>query len=109
MKLSRNNSRLYLFSVLILLFAAEANALDVKSVNFNSVPVIQGDKAKPQSLEGVLTKPIGKGPFPAVVLLHTCGGPGETTTKFWPGCGETTTTLGPMVVSPQPAEFCGLT
>jgi dienelactone hydrolase len=32
----------------------------------------------------VLSRPEGKGPFPAVVLLHTCGELTETMTRFWP-------------------------
>jgi dienelactone hydrolase len=33
---------------------------------------------------GVLSKPEGKGPFPAVVLLHTCGGLRDHVAKDWP-------------------------
>ena len=35
------------------------------------------DSGEPQILRGKLTKPSGEGPFPAVVLLHGCGGPGK--------------------------------
>ena len=34
---------------------------------------------------GVLTKPPGDGPFPSVVLLHTCGGLTGHVAKDWPG------------------------
>jgi dienelactone hydrolase len=33
--------------------------------------------ASPQALVGSLVKPEGPGPFPAVVLLHSCGGVGD--------------------------------
>ena len=33
---------------------------------------------------GVLTKPPGDGPFPSVVLLHTCGGLTGHVAKDWP-------------------------
>ena len=35
------------------------------------------DSGEPQILRGQLTKPSGEGPFPAVVLLHGCGGPNK--------------------------------
>lgn len=36
-------------------------------------------------IRGVLSKPEGPGPFPAVVLLPNCGGPKETEfARFWP-------------------------
>ena len=35
-------------------------------------------------LKGYLEKPDGDGPFPAVVLLHTCGGANDGFKEFWP-------------------------
>ena len=32
----------------------------------------------------MLSKPEGPGPFPAVVILHTCGGVRSHTSRFWP-------------------------
>jgi dienelactone hydrolase len=41
--------------------------------------------AKSLKIPGVLTKPKGKGPFPAVVLLPNCGGPTKWEfTTYWP-------------------------
>ena len=84
MKLPGLNSLMYFALALMFLLVANVNAVETQSVEFKSVPVFQGDNAELHNLEGFLTKPDGKGPFPAVVLLHTCGGPSETTTKFWP-------------------------
>ncbi len=36
------------------------------------------------ALEGNIEKQIGPGPFPAVVLLHTCGGYTDRFKEFWP-------------------------
>jgi dienelactone hydrolase len=38
----------------------------------------------PQMVTAMLFTPQGKGPFPAVVLLHTCGGPSPHVTQDWP-------------------------
>jgi len=35
-------------------------------------------------VKGLLSRPEGSGPFPAVVLLHTCGGLREHVAKDWP-------------------------
>jgi dienelactone hydrolase len=39
---------------------------------------------KPTTIKGILSKPEGEGPFPAVVLLHTCGGLKSHVTQDWP-------------------------
>lgn len=52
------------------------------NVQFDSIAV--HDKAETGRVTGVLSRPEGKGPFPAVVLLHTCGGLTETMSQFWP-------------------------
>lgn len=45
---------------------------------------------------GLLAKPPGEGPFPAVALLHTCGGLTSVTTLDWP---EYLTGLGYVTLS----------
>lgn len=49
------------------------------------------------SVSGMLAKPKGKGPFPAVVLLTTCGGMSSHVTSDWPkylnGLGYVTLTV----------------
>ena len=37
-----------------------------------------------EKVDGLLAKPAGKGPFPAVVLLHTCGGVRPHVSEDWP-------------------------
>lgn len=37
-----------------------------------------------ETIIGFLSLPSGKGPFPAVVLLHSCGGMGTHVTSDWP-------------------------
>lgn len=39
---------------------------------------------KSTTVIGVLSKPEGTGPFPAVVLLHACGGISDHETSYWP-------------------------
>ncbi len=41
-------------------------------VSFRNASFSEGDTTR--TISGLLAKPDGKGPFPAVVLLHTCGG-----------------------------------
>lgn len=52
------------------------------NVQFDSIAV--HEKAETGRVTGVLSRPEGAGPFPAVVLLHTCGGLTETVSQFWP-------------------------
>ncbi|MCH9052154.1 MAG: dienelactone hydrolase family protein [Proteobacteria bacterium] len=37
-----------------------------------------------EKVDGLLAKPSGKGPFPAIVLLHTCGGVQPHVSEDWP-------------------------
>ena len=37
-----------------------------------------------EKVDGILRKPKGEGPFPAVVLLHPCGGLGRLFNTDWP-------------------------
>lgn len=84
MKLSSTNSFLY-FTIAIFIFSvANVNAFESRSISFDNVPIFKSDNGELQNLKAMLSKPAGSGPFPAVVLLHTCGGPSDTTTKFWP-------------------------
>ena len=41
-------------------------------VSFRNASFSEGDTTR--TIPGLIAKPEGKGPFPAVVLLHTCGG-----------------------------------
>jgi len=43
-----------------------------------------GGVNNPVELRGVLARPAGHGPFPAIVLLHTCGGMREHVAWHWP-------------------------
>ena len=55
---------------------------DASEVNFATAdPRIGGDVS---SVRGLLAKPEGPGPFPAVVLLHTCGGVRAHVGRDWP-------------------------
>jgi dienelactone hydrolase len=42
------------------------------------------DSPAPEMVRGLLARPDGKGPFPAVVLLHTCGGMTPHVAGDWP-------------------------
>jgi len=63
-----------LFSVISLfaLAAMMSTASQANSVTFKTLsPEVAGGDV---TVSGLLSKPDGTGPFPAVVLLHTCGG-----------------------------------
>lgn len=51
-----------------------------KTVSFESSSTYEGE---PVELQGSLSKPEGDGPFPAVVLLHGCGGIMDNRQDFW--------------------------
>ena len=59
--------RFLLLVTLLLMFAACATTVDIKSLD-------TGADGNPVLLNGKLKKPEGNGPFPAVVLLHGSGG-----------------------------------
>jgi dienelactone hydrolase len=63
--------------LLILVVTAQFSFAD--NVTFKSNA--NGDDEKPILLTGILTKPEGDGPFPAVVLLHGCGGIDDANTR----------------------------
>ena len=55
-----------------------------QSVSFQSAKLSTTDSAPPKKIGGLLAKPEGVGPFPGVVLLHTCGGMQPHITQDWP-------------------------
>jgi dienelactone hydrolase len=59
-----------------------AHAASKTDVTFQSAGL--GLSGAPAELRGQLAKPDGAGPFPAVVLLHTCGGVREHVSDLWP-------------------------
>ncbi|CAB1064212.1 hypothetical protein D1BOALGB6SA_9003 [Olavius sp. associated proteobacterium Delta 1] len=65
--------------VLIFGFIVQASLAD--SVKFKSTS--KGSDGRPLMLTGILTKPEGNGPFPAVVLLHGCGGINKERDNAW--------------------------
>lgn len=64
----------------LLMAACQSTGVTFKSGTFSG-------KTNPQglSIRGHLFKPDGPGPFPAVVLLHTCGGLTQHMIQGWPG------------------------
>jgi dienelactone hydrolase len=60
-----------LFGLLCLLFVSAHSAETVRVSSLDQALTPDGN---PTSLIGVLYKPEGAGPFPAIVLLHGCGG-----------------------------------
>ncbi len=57
----------------------------------------------PRTISGYLSTPKGAGPFPAVVLLHTCGGLRTHVTEDWPNY---LTGLGYVVFSVDSYSSC---
>lgn len=51
-------------------------------VSFQNARLSGGDTAR--TISGLLAKPSREGPFPAVVLLHSCGGLQPHVTRDWP-------------------------
>lgn len=49
-----------------------------------SFPNAQLGSGSTKQINGLLAKPEGNGPFPGVVLLHTCGGVQNHTARVWP-------------------------
>lgn len=70
-------------SVCLILIAILASACQTTVARFPNANVI--DSSEPQrQISGTLAKPGGDGPFPAVVLLHTCGGVQPHVRDDWP-------------------------
>ena len=53
-------------------------------INYQNVPINSNDRGELREIPAALAKPDGDGPFPAVVLLHHCGGPDTQSLIFWP-------------------------
>ena len=77
---------------LLLLFASSAHA---QTVRFPSVAV--GNSAAGPEISGWMYKPSGAGPFPGIVLAHTCGGVSPHT-EVW---GKLLASWGYVVVAPD--------
>ena len=58
--------------VVILLLATSTTVIAAEIVKFKGTDTTK--EGTPLMLRGRLTKPQGKGPFPAIVMLHGCGG-----------------------------------
>ena len=67
----------------VLLVVLAACGATMTTVSYQD-PRLHPDDPNQQRVSGLLFKPMGKGPFPAVVLLHTCGGLGPHVTEHWP-------------------------
>ncbi len=67
---------LYLVALLVLLVGPAANAARTETV---AIPVqnIPDARMPPQPIPAVLEVPDGNGPFPAIIVLHGCGGRGS--------------------------------
>jgi dienelactone hydrolase len=77
---------------LMLLFAGGASA---QSVRFPSVAI--GNSAAGPEISGWMYKPSGAGPFPGIVLAHTCAGVNPHT-EIW---GKLLASWGYVVVAPD--------
>jgi dienelactone hydrolase len=55
------------------------------TVKFEGARLSTADPGPTHMIHGLLAKPEGNGPFPAVILLPTCGGLRPHVTQFWPG------------------------
>lgn len=70
-------------------------ACQATGVSFPNAVLSSADA--PREISGLLAKPEGAGPFPAVVLLHTCGGVRPHVSDDWPaylkGLGYVTLTV----------------
>lgn len=106
---------LLLTLLLLLVSPAGLAAGQTPSVSFFNVAISSADA--PREIFGLLGKPEGPGPFPAVVLLHTCGGVKPHVSEDWPAylksLGYVTLTvdsfgsrgLGPCGNSLHPSEL----
>jgi len=92
------------------------NGFTTKRVEFMNVPVGTDHDGKLIEISGLLAKPEGDGSFPAIVILHACGGPNKSNTESWPkfltGIGYatlSTDSLGPRdlrsCARPRPPMF----
>jgi dienelactone hydrolase len=63
----------------LLLTGGTAAALDSNA----TIVELESPLARPQQLQGLLRRPAGAGPFPAVVLLHSCNGNWKRLDERW--------------------------
>ncbi|MEQ1775590.1 MAG: dienelactone hydrolase family protein [Burkholderiales bacterium] len=66
----------------LFVLAACLAACQTTGVSFSNAVLSSADA--PREISGLLAKPEGAGPFPAVVLLHTCGGVKPHVSDAWP-------------------------
>lgn len=73
------------------------SAFEKSSVSFQNASLGNYDLTEKMRISGLLAMPEGKGPFPAVVLLHTCSGVTSHISDDWPyflnGLGYATLTV----------------
>lgn len=77
----------FIFTVVVSLFsplegAERCSKLSGKCFEWPIIP--HGTTLKKIATTGVWSKPAGKGPFPAVVIVESCGGPKPAVDKMWP-------------------------
>lgn len=81
--------------LLLFVLAACLAACQTTGVSFSNAVLSSADA--PREISGLLAKPEGAGPFPAVVILHTCGGVQQHVSNDWPaylkGVGYVTLTV----------------
>lgn len=65
--------------VVFLVLLASFAAAHAESVDFTLTP----EDGKSIVLPGELEKPVGEGPFPAIVMLHGCAGPWPLRDEMW--------------------------
>jgi dienelactone hydrolase len=80
----------------IVALGASIAACQTTSVSFPNAE-IEGAQVPQRTISATMSKPDGPGPFPAVVLLHTCGGVQPHVSTHWPdyltGLGYVTMTV----------------
>ena len=78
------------------------------SVSFTNSKFSPDDSVRVEGIWGLLARPQGNGPFPAVVILHTCGGMTPHVTIDWPGylTGLGYVTLSVDSLGPRGHKIC---
>src|ERR1700738_1227549 len=71
--------RIVAILAVLLLVGGSATALDSNA----TIVELESPLKHPQQLQGLLRRPEGAGPFPAVVLLHSCNGNGQKLDERW--------------------------
>lgn len=69
---------------MLLVFASATWLAACQSVGVSYPNAALSNSDSPREISGQLVKPEGAGPFPAVVLLHTCGGVKSHVSEDWP-------------------------